>query len=489
MSLNHRKIQEYLKALLEYYDFEAKLEQYISPSERIDVYGYSRTYDKTIGIEVSKTSDIKRDAEKLFKANFDLNFIVVDDAKYEMEIEQKGKKIRIIHYNNFESELRRILNISPSFPRFQSFEEWLRRTEVPKSIITTGKNLEKLIQTLEDSGVGEFVEDIVNTLAIVYIGKEIPSAYRDSVTYRLISHGVKTRRPEYVSTLDPKILSILKSFNLVFEEARGSGELRKYFVELTSEGKEIGREIIIRRISQHVDELRDLVKEFGKLAGIIAIGTIDRYGAEQTMRLELEPELEVIDELDRYMSRLVIDESVHKKLIRMGLKVDFGRSVKKTHPLILTFCHFLTYYKHNDSLKLFKELERLGLAVEVPRYDSKGRYIGMEIWAPIEVSKFLTDNCKLAFDDRILREFGALAIIYSMGKSHVVARERFEEYMRFLEIPLDAVSKVLEELNKLGLTSKYVSIPESAPFLVLNQQFHEEIRRKIYGFAESFLIS
>lgn len=59
-------------------------------------------------------------------------------------------------------------------------------------------------------------------------------------------------------------MSILKNFDLVFESARGSGDLRKYFAYLTDKGKEIGKEVILNRIRTHSDELNELINEFGK---------------------------------------------------------------------------------------------------------------------------------------------------------------------------------------------------------------------------------
>ncbi len=235
----HRKIQEYLKAILEYYDFDAELEHYISSTERTDVYGYSKSHRKSIGIEVSRTSDSKKDAEKLSKTNLNLAFVIVDNLDQEMRIEVHGKTIQVVHYKHFENELRRVLNISPSFPRFPSDFHL-----PPPSIVEEGK-VEKFVQTLRESGLDDLIEDSINLLALIYIAKEIPSNIRDEVAYDLITRGVKTKRPEYVSVIEPRILSILKTFNLIFEEARGSGKLRKYFAELRQEEKTIAKEIVM----------------------------------------------------------------------------------------------------------------------------------------------------------------------------------------------------------------------------------------------------
>ncbi len=82
------------------------------------------------------------------------------------KIEYHGRVVPIVHYNSFEIELRRTLNISPTFPRFGSFEEW-REKRIKNSTPTfTESKLDKLIQTLKSSGLDPFIEDVINLIGM-----------------------------------------------------------------------------------------------------------------------------------------------------------------------------------------------------------------------------------------------------------------------------------------------------------------------------------
>ena len=484
----HSEVQNYLKALLEYYDFTVEKERYISPSDRIDLYGYSKSHNKTIGIEITFTSDVRRDTEKLAKSGFDLIYIVVDNPAYEGKIEYRGRIIPIVHYNSFENELRRALNISLTFPMFGSFEEWAKGRRTEQIPVAEGK-LDKFIQTLRYSGLDEFIEDVIDLLAMLYIAREIPSMYRDAITYDLIRSGVKTKRPQYRTIIDPKILNILKNFGLVFEEARGSGELRKYFVYLTDKGDEIGREMIANRISTNSRELDNIIEEFGKMAPIIAVGTVERYVREIIMRFELS-EKDIFDRLLSYTSQRVMDHVIHGKLVTMGkeVKLKYGRK-QKLHPLLSLLCYFITYYNYNRTREFFNRLEELGLAYEIPVYDSRGRFIHDEIRCPIEVSEYILSRRPLS-ESELIFEFGALTTILAISRirNPKIARERLEEYIKFYEIPLDSIKRVLDEFNRFGLTSKFIELPDSGPFLVFDEKkFEEIIKRRLVDVALRFL--
>jgi hypothetical protein len=244
---SHSEIEDYLKSLLEYYDFSTKKEYWISPHDRIDLYAESSSFNLRIGIEVSRTSDIRRDAEKLAKTNFDLVFIIVDNPSYEGKIEIGGRDIPIVYYDNFEGELRKILRISPTAPRFGSLSSWIRKIEMVRKPRTyaeasISEGLLWLESSLEKMGLNQFIYDVKNLLAKLYICKEIVSAYSSGLGYE--------------NAIDPKLLNILKNLGLAIEEARGSGELRKYFLHLTNLDRIVARDIILERIDECRAELK-----------------------------------------------------------------------------------------------------------------------------------------------------------------------------------------------------------------------------------------
>ena len=481
----HSEIQNYLKALLEHYDFVAEKERYISPTERIDLYGHSNSHNKTIGIEITLTSDARKDAERLARYGFDLAYIITDNPKYETKMTYHGRDVPIVHYNRFESELRRALNISPSFPRFGSFEEWATKPKLIEPTFAESR-LEKFIQVLKSSGLDEFVEDVVNLIGMLYITKEVSSMYRDPITYDVTRYGGKTKRPQYEVVIDPKIINILKSFGLIFEEARGSGKLRKYFISLTDKGKEIGKEIIVNRINTHSRELDCIIKEFGKMSAIIATGTLERYAKEYVLRLDLSNRNDLFDHLAMYATGRVIDHTVDRTIVTHGYKVElkYGRK-QEIHPLLSLISHFIAYYNYDKTMEFFSRLEEMGLAYEVPVYDSRAQFTGNEVRGPVEVFEYIFSREPLIESNEVF-DFGALTVLLALSrvKDPKVAREEFEEFTKYYEIPPDKIREILDRLNSLGITSKYIELPESSPFLIFDgEKFEEFVREELINKA------
>ena len=502
-SVNQYVVQDYLKELLEFYDFFVRKEYYISENERIDLYGYNKTLGKSIGIEISFTSNPVKDAERIARMNFDLTFVVVKDKGLETKVEFYGRVIPVVHYDSFESELRRILNISPTMPKFGTFNDWIgRKNEIEwRFPFEPSENkLADFIRLVEDSGLGQFVNNAVNTLAMLYIsGEGLPSEYGDIVCYHMLRYGGKVTDTIDSGLIEPNILGILKSYNLVFESARGSGELGKYFVHLTKEGEEIARSAIIERIRSKSNELDDLLSEYGKLAGIIAIGTTKVEAGKERMSLKIVKVVErkaIRDLLPDYSQLKLKEGKMYDMIAKSHQELDnhelltAGVESGKFHPLIASFCHFVTYYCYDMSKSFFERLKFLGLALEIPVFGSYGQYLWNEFRAPSEVAEFILSRIKLDFDPELLRQFGVLKVIYKVYdiKHPETAREIFNEYLRVYEIPIEYIVEELDLMNEKGITSRYIERAGTAPFIILNKdEFEKYIISKIERIVKNAL--
>ena len=78
---DHGAVQNYIASLLRHYGFNSRKEVWISREDRVDVAGWcvNKNICKglSIAVEVSKTSDLAKDLDKLRRAKFDLKFIIM----------------------------------------------------------------------------------------------------------------------------------------------------------------------------------------------------------------------------------------------------------------------------------------------------------------------------------------------------------------------------------------------------------------------------
>ncbi len=75
---------------------------------------------------------------------------------------------------------------------------------------------------------------------------------------------------------------------------------------------------------------------------------------------------------------------------------------------------------------------------------------------------------------QLVKYFGKMAGVAILGAIRRYGSEQSED-----------VRRVLDEFNRGGLTSKLINLPDLASFLVLNDRFEEEVRKRIYILAEN----
>ncbi len=362
---DHPLIQDYVRDLLEFYGFTAKKEDWISSEDRIDVTATGKGLK--IGVEVHIKGDLDRDIQKLSKYFFDLAFIVGKDIK-EGVIEVGDRNIYITDYRLFESRLREVLN--ENRPRFKPFYEWCMeklQSKVDRPPIIIEDALTKFKRSLASAGLDNFLEDCLNTLAFIYMAEECCIAY-DSRRY------IKT------GTIDEQILSILRSYNLIWDHARGSAEMRKYFISLTEDGKKIAQQIISERISRYSNEIDRIISKFGKIvAYIITVGSMESALDEYKLKFDLRKEKSTYEGSDSLTFHPVLGTLNNSGFYRWSP--------------VFSFCRFMTYtalYEH--AKKFFEELRLIGLAVRMPSYGSYGQYHWDSYKSPKEVAEYLLNK-------------------------------------------------------------------------------------------------
>jgi len=445
---DHSLIQDYVRDLLGFYGFMAKKEDWVSSEDRIDVTATGKGLK--IGVEVHIKGDLDRDIQKLSKYSFDLAFIVGKDIK-EGVIEVGGKKIYITDYRLFESRLREVLN--ENRPKFKPFYEWcMERLPSTRPPIIVEDALTKFKRSLTNAGLDNFLEDCLNTLAFIYMAEEC------CVMYDSRRH-IKTR------IIDEQILSILRSYNLVWDHARGSGEMRKYFISLTEDGKKIARQIISERISRYSKEIDGIISRFGKkIAYIITVGSV-----ESTLR-DYKLEFDLIKEEKSTYSES--DDLISHPILRT-LNNSF-RSWHNWSP-VFSFCRFMTYTGlYEYAKKFFEELRLIGLAVRMPSYGSYGQYYWDSYKSPKEVADYLLNKLMDVKDELrpLVEEYTVILAIYKGGA--YMTRQYFDEVIKAFNIPIESIKAELEYLHRAGITSRYIPDEKATPFIVLNKDAFKE---------------
>lgn len=464
VGLAHSLIQDYIASLLKYYSFNVTKEYWLGHQGRIDIYAYHPILKKRLGIEISLTSDISHDAEKLATGSLDLRFIITDNRPKGDSIEAQGIKIPIIHYNDFESILRQLLDIPRLHPRFGTLESWLASQKIPSTLTEANKESsvqrqasKTLYSLLEELGLDTYYKRVEKLLLYTYLANELVSK--------------RSRGLDYESTIDPTLLAIVERLRLVEEYAKGSGNQRKYFITLTRKGEVMARSILLEKMSENEEALNNILKRYGVKALLVTIGTLEVPG-RLSLRITNEPPVErTLLHLGRRLSDMIMR---YYDIILEKYSID---------PLLLLLGTFTAYYFYENSLEFYEGLQELGFALKVPVYDSRGRYSWDEYRSSLELLDFIVSHAR-SLPHRYeegLEEFGALSLILYAGQ-YRVERHEFEALAQQLGIKIDLIENLLTELNSRGLTSRYIQRRDDIypPFVVLKEkEFKNTIVNKL----------
>ncbi|ASJ10220.1 hypothetical protein A3L12_02375 [Thermococcus sp. P6] len=461
--MNHEYVKREIRDILRFYGFKAEEEAPARIPEggmgRVDVVGYKDGI--SIGVEIVESGDVARDAKKLAMNKYTYKYIVVLEPSKRVEEVMVGyERIKVLTSPlSFEHELRMTLAIPPTHPYYSS-------TKIPDvSVLSRTSKTQELLEELEESGLENFADDIMNSLVMIYIPELLPVEIR--VNYNPVTGPIRGR-PEYEPVnIQPQILAILTRLNLVSTHRNGSGYHRKTIAKLTSRGKEIAREIIMRRIKENKSQLEDMIRKYGNEIWIVLQGSVvdrvDWTGA--IYPAESDEKRKDILEVAKYCGDPFIGESELSKYAPNS---------------VVVFCEFLAKTSLRDfALRFFEKLEGLGLAVREYSYDSRMRPINLNYYAPKEVLEFfLARTSPPANFDYYVQRFSAYyVLINSALPTPSVARKRYEELMKALEVPERIVAEVLNDMNRRGITSRLITKKDRAPFVILDEEgFREYLR-------------
>ncbi len=466
----HDVVKESVVNLLRFYGFTASAEVPAHIPEggwgRADVVG--RKGNITVGVEIVDSGDVARDAKKLVMNNYDYRYIIVlRHSKKVDEVVVDRKRIKVLDIDSFEHELRKDLGVPPDYPYFSK-----ANIEKPPEVFVgaSDREINRIIEELEEYGLENFADDVLNALGMVYISRDLPVEVR--VHYDPVIGPTAPNEYESVN-IKPQVLSILQRLNLVNISRKGTGYARKAFASPSERGLKAGHELILKRIREHKAELEELAREYGDKLWIILYGSL-WYTPNH---FSLEVVLKEYEYTPTTGGGYTKKEDPILKAARSIFPWSYYSELSE-HPTIPMFSNFLVKtVLRDDALRFFSELERYGLAIQDTERNSRAEPIYDVFKAPIEMFQyFMTKTKRPANLGYYAQKFGVLYTILTVGDLYDagVARREYEELLQKLELNESAVAEVLADMNRRGITSRLITDPEKAPFIILDRKGFED---------------
>ncbi|MDK6029197.1 hypothetical protein QPL79_07455 [Ignisphaera sp. 4213-co] len=360
----HGRVVEIIEAILRHYGFSVQREYRLPTGERIDLVGQKDSL--TIAVEVSITSDLAKDIDKLSKFNADLKFIVVVKP-YEIPT---INGIYIVDLEGFEPRLRKLLKVPLDYPPALA--------SLPP--LPPLSSLDEFENVLEGLGIKEFVEPALKLLLKAHLmGGQVPT--------RFVYWPYPLEKPIVERMLeDPRVINLLVTLGLAHDEygIHGNYQEGKVFgITLTDKGVSLAKAYEKHLVNEHRYEIVNVVKSKPLISFITALACL--RGAS----LVYPPKRNYVDALAHVGFLLAIR--------------DIDRVSELPYPSeLIYFCisAFNLPKIHNEGVKTLKDLERTGLVLISP-YDFKGRACEDScIYASTELLKFI---CNSLYKDSVAK--------------------------------------------------------------------------------------
>jgi len=333
--------------------------------------------------------------------------------------------------------------------------------------------LEDFVNEIDSLGLP--ADQVLGFLTTLYAAREIPYMLED-----------KTRPPPY-----PKqalfqapgwVVTLLQRYGLMPTGLSGTSTYGEFaivrYYMLTEQGYELASQAYLQHLISVADKLRSLLESFPKrLVKILALSAVEPDTGESSWLAVRDGAGE-----DPELAFLGVTVTLHVFLARpeellLGTRREKPDEAElkihepSTYDLYIS--RFLVNYRgrvREKALELLEHLEGLGLAVKVPAYDTKGRYIAHEHRAPpvmVEALKSYSAGADLSEAHSL---FLQAELMLRALKGELTKKELLE-FTRRLGVQEEEVKALLETTHAQGLTSRYneKGAPESPAFIVLDE--------------------
>ena len=311
------------------------------------------------------------------------------------------------------------------------------------------------------------------------------------------------------------ILNLLfkhKRYNFVDEFTTYGKIANVRYYRIKDEGVPIGSQIIQKHILQVKDELIGTLEHYGRrLSRVIALGSIRPSVNREEVKISWIEVPVKGSSLDNAFSRTTNDFEFylieHERLQRIYMESkklygnlslvferlrDARRRIYTPYIYEMFMSNVLLLYNgrvHGEVLELMEELCSLGLALRIPRYSSKGEYIGDVYKAPPEVTHILLQYSSSEDLTESMKPFLAADILLRALRGEITKGELLEAIDK-VGISEDEVRVAVNMLNSKGITSKYneEGSLDSPPFIILKEKNVIEEAMNFVNLAENIIL-
>ncbi|ADI32014.1 hypothetical protein [Staphylothermus hellenicus] len=453
---DHEAVKKYIVDLLIYYGFDARAEVWTSVG-RIDVAGKCVNNDLckgySIAVEISKTSDLAKDLDKLRKVNYDLKFVIL--LKPYEELPPVGD-IRVIRPEKFEYYLRYLLDTPMTYHPYPG--------EIPCKLLPPIGRLEEFKRYLaEELGFPEFIDYSLRFILKTYA---LGETLFKTVYIPLYSSE------QFVDVYeDLRMVEILRQMRIINIEGRGAYASGKIFLaSLSQYGEELARSIAMKEILNNEPKIKEEISKYNIIIPFItSITCWKRVGRKQLCCLELPENLEVAGSIVGISYNI---EWLYDNISNLRIPPEaYLFAINSSNlPIVLKKC-----------IEFAKRFEKLQLAFIGGMYGSKGKYYGDKICIVPELADYIL---KMTRDEALhrldksglLNEFNTIIATYIVGDRayREAGLESLDEVLACFRVSKEDLKKIVERMHEKGITSKFLDKP---PYIIILNM--EEFRREI----------
>jgi len=462
MQTRHEKIKRDCMDILECYSATADSEFILPTGQRIDVAGYSPGRNEPdIGIEVELTSDLSTDASKLLNMESLKLRIIVTENPDSLSISNKPPgDIRIVQPPDKDT----------------GFEDLIRKytNQENRPRCSQRLNTQKLHITSESSLLNDFEDEMREQQLDIELAKDI--IFRSAlggIYYGYYQWG-RGKGTGYFGNQKEKELLYLHARHFLSEDRRGrsyeTGKTSIYFVSSEEEAYDIAKAVIEKKVDKNKDKLEEIATKFGPhYLAMMLLGMDSIYESPNGLAGG------VIDNPDNVNYWLSLPE-IPRQLIE---QYNVEREI-----INLLHIYVNSPLVRPKAIEIYKEFTNANLANKTEYYNSYGERSG-DLYA-IPLTQVLD---KLNIEDAIvninlenLRQYAYWFIIRSHNP---LVPETLYDPIKAIGGQISDVEMKVEELFKLGITSRFIKEGPSTIAIYDENRFHEFCEQKMRDILEN----